>query len=328
MPSKHWKRKLRISVGGTTMNLDDLQTEFQVRCASSQQPDQAYIRIINLSDKTSNSIFEQGLSVNIYAGYHEGPYGEIFSGTVNEMRRGKMNGTDKYHDILAITGDKAYKYAEVSKSLEKGATYKDIIMAAVQAMQKMGVEIGHIDDFSSVKLNKGVTLNWMARDILREAAETVNGVWTVFNNKLQFIKVDGSAPGSYTINGDSGMIGMPEQTLTGINVRILINPNIRIDQKVHIDSKSIQQAMRRTTSYTDLPLKDIMPGINVDGDYKVIRIDHDGSLLGTEWYTTLTCVAEGKEGIKGSQNRTITPPRGITETETGGQGGGGGGGSS
>lgn len=300
------------------MNLDDLQTEFQVRMATVQQPNHAYIRITNLSDKTSDAIFQEGAPVTIYAGYHEGPYGEIFAGETREMRRGKMNGVDKYHDILAVDSHAAYAYAEVHKTLDKGSSIKDVIQEAAKAMEQQGVQIGDLSQIKDVKLHKAITMNGMARDILRWATESIDASWSIFNGKLQIVPNDGSAKGSYTINGDSGMVGMPEQTLTGVNIRILMNPNIKMDQMVQVDSKSIQQYMRKSASHGDLPtLKGVVPGIAVDGEYKVIRIDHDGSVQGQEWYTTLTCLAPGKEGQSGPGAKGISPKRGVTEVEQG-----------
>lgn len=317
MSSKHWKRKLRISVGGTMMNLDDLQTEITVRGYHGKHPDYAYFRITNLSDKTSNAIFQKGAMVTIYAGYHEGPYGQIFAGEAHEMRRGKMNGTDTYHDCLAIDGHRAFSYATVSKTMDKNASMRDIIQEAAKAMEQYGVRLGNIGEIGELKLHRGVTLNDMAHNILSWVAETTDSTWSISNGKINFVRNGDFMPGAYVLNADSGLIGIPEQTFDGIVARILINPNIKIGSQVKIDAKSITQYIRKSTDRPEqIPLEGILPGITADGIYKVERVDHDLDLHGQSWYTTLTCIATGAAGKAGANIQSDTKEiRGVTETE-------------
>jgi hypothetical protein len=153
-----------------------------------------------------------------------------------------------------------------------------------------------------------------SRDILREVAETNDMSWTIFNGQFQMVKNSGSLPGVVDINPDSGMIGLPEQQLTGIVVRVLMNPSYKIAQQVHIDKQFVQEFLDIGGFYEggSPNQKDgILPGIAADGMYKIIRIDADGSMKGQEWYVTLTCVAMGQEGLAAGKN--ALPQRAVTE---------------
>jgi hypothetical protein len=311
---KHWKRRLEVDVGGTHMMLSDLQVEFQVRQADNPQPDWAYIRFTNLSPHTSNLIFQKNASVQINAGYYEGPFGIIYDGNATQMRRGKTNGTDTYHDILCATGNRAHSYAMIQQTLPSGSTWRDVVMAALKPMQMMGVQIGYLDPaLGDKKLPRSMVLNGHSRDVLRHIAETNDMSWTIFNGQFQMVKNSGNLPGVVDINPDSGMIGLPEQQLTGIVVRVLMNPSYRVAQQVHIDKKFIQQFLDIGGFHEGMNLNQLpgnLPGIAADGVYKIIRIDHDGSVKGQEWYTTLTCVAQGQEG---QAAKGIMIESGVTE---------------
>lgn len=326
MPAKHWKRRLEIDVAGRHMVLDDMQVEFQVRQADNPQPDWAYVRIMNLSDQTSHQIFQKGVPVQINAGYHEGPFGLIYDGSTEQQRIGKLNGTDKYHDILSTSGGRAYSYAVVQEPLPAGSTVKDVFDRAANAMQKLGVRLGYVGPLGDKQFPRGRTLNHLARDLLREVAETTDSSWGIFNGELNMVPNKGFLPGVMEINGDTGMVGFPEQQLTGIVVRIFMNATVKINQKVHIDAKAIQKflgAGGQQPGANPSEEAGTVAGIAPDGIYKVVRIDHDGNTKGQEWYTTLTCVAPGKEGPgAGASTNQNEIGRGVTETEQG-QGGGG-----
>jgi len=348
MATKHWRRKLRITVGGgtvgglsgaleggakddasgsvlsgQTLNLDDLQTEFQVHLNAIQHPDYAYVRITNLSDDTSNQIFQPGASFRIEAGYHEGPYGQIFQGEVKEQRRGKLNGTDKYHDFLAVSSGVGYTYGHVSETLPAGTKLKDIAQKAIQAMGQHGVTAGQLGDFGDKEFKRGVTLNAPAHDILRWVAETANMAWYIEHGKVNMVKNGESlSGGGGVISPDTGLIGVPEQTLTGVNIRVLIDPRIKLKQMITLKS-SVTESIQTSLSGPYISKAPLLTGISADGQYRVERIDHNGSVLGQEWYTTLICVDPKKEGGAAGKGRSVT--NAVTEVQDTGSGGGGGG---
>jgi hypothetical protein len=143
--TKYWKRRLTANVKGQSVKLDDLQAEFQIRQSDGQHPDWAYLRMLNLHDNTSNSIWGKG-EFKIEAGYHQGPFGLIFSGEITQQRRGKLSGVDRYHDVMAISGAQAYSHAVVEKTFDKGTTQTEMAREAAKQMTREGVTVGHIGE--------------------------------------------------------------------------------------------------------------------------------------------------------------------------------------
>ena len=315
------------------MVLDDFHAEFQVRQTDTQHPDWAYVRITNLSQETSNKVFQQkNAPLYINAGYHQGPFGLIFEGGINQQRRGKLSGVDTYHDVLATTAGKAYTTGTVHKTIPKGSTYKDVLDAALEPFKQKGVKEGFIpQEVLNKQLKRGVTLNGMSKDIIRWVAEQFDASWTIFNNKFQMVQVSGSIPKVMDLTPETGLIGIPEQTLTGIVVRILINANVDVGQKVHISEDIVKRYLDIQGKIGGVDVKGttpVIPGVSKDGLYKVVRVDQDGSVHGQEWYTTLTCLAEGQEGVLGAGAPGNQPyKRAVTEEESAADGKGSGGGS-
>jgi hypothetical protein len=306
-----WLRKLRVQVGGAGfLDVSDLNAEFIVRQADSQHPNTCHVRIYNLADQTSQlGMMKEFMKLTVEAGYQNDRFGPIFVGEVIQKKKGKLlNGTDKYFDISAQSGSQAYGYATVSKTLKAGHTFKEIVEECTKAMEKMGIEIGHIADLGSQKFPRASVLHGMAKDILRDVGFATNTSWSIQNQKFQMIKNDGFLPGAAKeLNGNTGMIGLPEQTLKGIVVKTLVDSGMKVGSQIHLNNSSIQlatahpQTRDETAAGTIQKNKELTPEIAADGIYKVYRVDHDGQTQGQEWYTTLTCLSLNDNSVGGAQ---------------------------
>lgn len=78
------------------------------------------------------------------------------------------------------------------------------------------------------------------------------------------------------VSKETGMVGLPMPTYNGINVKMLLNPNIRVNDRIKLES-------------------DRVPMCN--GYYYVLRLQHEGELRSNQFYTTLFCQREAlKDG--------------------------------
>lgn len=319
--------KLTFSEGsGAAIDISDLRIQFQVRQKTQQHPDHMYVRVTNLSDQTAMGWFKvgKGAKAQLEAGYRN-RVGKIFDGQVMQMRIGKEpNGVDKYFDCMATSSQTAYGFARLNKTLAAGYTYKDVVDLATQELQKAGIRIGHIGQLSQTKFPRAGSFYGLVRDTLRDVAQANKMTWTIFNNELQMVKVDGYLPGTAKVlNSSTGMIGMPEMTLDGIVVKMLLDPGMKVGQQVQINERSIQKLQATPTFTNDTSLQESqMPAISPDGLYKVWIVDHDGDTKGTEWYTTILCTAVGDQGLAAGRAKLkafIDVPTDDQDTQGGGQ---------
>lgn len=290
--TEQWLRKVNLLVGSgkEQIDLSNMRIRFFVRQWDVQQPNNAEIIVTNLSRDTANKVKEEFKSVILQAGY-EGNLATIFEGEVRQVRTGRENPTDTYLNIIAAEGAKGYQWAFVNKTLAGGHTARDQVDACLEALKPYGITAGYIADLGTAKIPYGRSLFGMARDQLRTICQAVNASWSIQGNKLQIVKNSAYVPGSaIVLNSNTGMIGMPVQTLDGIEVRCLLNPEIRPGRRIQIDQASIQrQAIG--VQYSAEKTNPLISEIDTDGYYRVIGVDHSGDTRGNPFYTDIICWA-------------------------------------
>lgn len=103
----------------------------------------------------------------------------------------------------------------------------------------------------------------------------------------------------------------------GVNVRCLINPNIRINGLIQLDQASVYRTALANSEITQSPGRiseteengnRVLTGttsqaasIATDGVYIVKAIDYTGDTRGQAWYMDLMCFARGERAMISSQ---------------------------
>ena len=296
--TRQWLREVKLTVegGGTVTELSALRIRFRTMQNNLQRPNSAHITITNPSTETSQRLKKEGQVVTLEAGYQDGGPSVIYKGNIIQKRSGRENPVETYLDILAGDGDQAYNFATVSKTLSAGSTYRDQVDVVAAEMKKHGVEVGHIPDLGDKKMPRGRTLFGMARDVMRDIAMSTGTSWSIQDGKLTMVKNQEFMPGDvHVINSTTGMIGLPEQTLDGIIVRMLLNPKIKPGSKIKIDQASVQQALF-SPNYTAEVQNSMIPSLADDGIYKCLVVEHSGDTRGLAYYTNVTCIRADGQG--------------------------------
>jgi hypothetical protein len=291
--TRQWLRKASLLVGSDTeqQDLSALRFTFQVKMGDVQSPNQATFRVYNVSDATAQRVQKEFTKLVFQAGYESGPFGIIFQGTVVQVRRGRESGVDTFLDITAADGDEAHNFATVNTALSAGHSFRDRIDALAKAM---GVEVGHVPDLPPQKFPRGYTMCGMPRDFMRDLALSTDTKWSIQNGTLQLIPLYGYLPDeAVVLTSNTGMIGLPTQTIDGIHVRCLLNPQIKVGGRVRINNASVQQAPL-DISYQGSKNNAVLPSIKDDGFYRVVVNAALGDTRGNDWYSDLTCIALGE----------------------------------
>jgi hypothetical protein len=287
--AQQWLRycKLTVAGGGDSVDLSQLRIRFQVTQHNLQSPNAADITITNLSDQTVKRIKGEGTEVTLEAGYEENP-GLIFKGQIIQKRSGRENPVDTYLNIIAQGGDQAYNHAVVSKTLAAGHTYRDQVMTAYEALEPFGDK----------KMPRARVMFGMARDILRTIAISTGTSWSIQNNELTVTKNnEPKEGGAIVLNSRTGLIGLPIQSIDGILVTCLLNPQIGPGSLIQINQASVQEA-KLSADYTAVVNNAMIPSTADDGFYKCLVVNHIGDTRGDPWYTQILCLrADGKGPI-------------------------------
>ena len=295
--ARQWIRNISLTIGdgAEEMDVSALRIRFNVRQADLQTPNWAEIIITNPSAATIDKIKKEYTKVTLEAGYEENA-GIIFKGEILQKRSGRENPTDTFLTILATDGGQAHNYATVNKTLAAGHTFRDQVDACLEPLKALGVTIGYIADLGSAKMPRGRVLFGMCRDRLREIAQATNTSWSIQNGQFQMVKNNSYRPGdAIVVNSRTGMVGMPVQTLDGIEVRTLLNPMIQPGRRIKIDQASVQEAAL-SPGYTAAVQNSMIPSTATDGIYKVLVVGHSGDTRGNPYYTDIVCIRADGEG--------------------------------
>jgi|WetSurMetagenome_2_1015567.scaffolds.fasta_scaffold238956_2 hypothetical protein len=283
-----YDRVCSLVVFGTDLNgldLSFLRIKFNVKRSDTMTPNIADIRVYNLELLTALRIKDEFKRVILQAGY-PGNFGVIFQGNIKQVILGRESATDTFIDIVAGDGDHAYNFAIVNSTLAQGTTQTDQLNAATTAMTQKGVTQGYVGSFPTSSLPRGKVMFGNARDYLKDIASTSDKSWSIQDEKITMIPKKGYAPGERVVlTSKTGMIGTPQQTNEGVNIKCLLNPNLQIGGRVEINNASVQDfkinlAVPNSAANTPAPYTS-------DGVYYILVVEHQGDTRGTEWYSNL-----------------------------------------
>ncbi|WP_312297100.1 hypothetical protein [Atlantibacter hermannii] len=351
--SQNWMRHFELQLldqNGQGVMLSDFKVTFQIEWADTRWPRVANVKIYNLSRETTNKILGQEFSkIRIIAGYdglaqavdasqvgiaRDVPadkagqtggqnYGLIFDGDIRFTITGKDNVTDSWVLIQAISDHEAFLYANTVTTLAAGYTVADLLAANMQGFNAFGVTPGIIGDMPNTVFPRGRVVFKSSRDVMDNIASQCNATWQLVDGQVQMVPEDKYIHEAIVLNADTGLIGMPQQTMgAGVNVRCLINPNIRINGLIQLDQASVYRAALGNGEVAQSPgrIREVEESGNLvvvgslsqpasiatDGVYIVKAIDYTGDTRGQAWYMDLMCFARGARELQSSAtiNRT------------------------
>lgn len=287
---------LIVSAGDSGLDLSKFRIKFSVQQSDVSTPNNAVIKIYNLSEQTAQRVQKEFTRVTLQAGYETGNYGIVFDGTIKMVRRGRDNPTDTYVEMVAADGDVAHNFAVVNKTLAAGSTAKQRLDAVAAAMN---LPVGYAPDLPPGALSRGKVLFGMARGQMDTLASTTKSTWSIQNGRVQVIPLTSYKPGeAVVINSTTGMVGLPVQTEQGIEAACLLNPKITIGCLLQINNKDVQGTLLGGSNlYAPGRLEQIpglLPRLTDDGFYRVYVAEHVGDSWGgpdSEWFTRMTCLA-------------------------------------
>lgn len=299
MSELQYLRQARLTVvgAGAEMDLSAMRFRFSIKAAEVESPNNASIRIYNLSKDTATTIKKEFREVTLEAGY-SGRSGVIFKGTIKWFREGREGSTDAYLDLLAADGDVAYNQAMINMTIEAGTTSRERIAIVAATMEEKGLSKSQIfmAETGGI-LPRGKVKFGMSRVNMRKEVEAAGGTWSIQQGQIVALPKDGYVPGQAIIlNGQSGLIGRVEQTVDGVKAKCLINPDIKVGQLVKIDNASINKDFQADAGGSPVPYDQYrgirnVANVTTDGLYRVYVIEYEGDTRGREWYSDLILLA-------------------------------------
>ncbi|HEY4292049.1 MAG TPA: hypothetical protein VGM71_03285 [Luteibacter sp.] len=246
---------------------------WNIKKTSDPKPNPGKIRIWNLSRQHLNLLVSKQYNrARLFAGYSE--LRQIFVGDIIRASAVRDN-LDIIAELECGDGDTAYRGANVSMSIAAGATDQQVFGELAKTMP--GVATGSSGFATKRALPRGKILSGNTRDHLTALAANHQADWSIQDGQLVMLPAKQVlADEAVLLSESTGMIGSPEATDDGLEVTSLINPDLRIGGLVKVDSI--------VTAY--------------NGVFKVTTIEYSGDLMGSDWFSKVTCVGGAFQEVK------------------------------
>lgn len=342
--SQNWMRHFELLLAddsGKGISLSDFKVTFNIEWTNTLWPRVALVKIYNLSKDTNSRILGSEFSkIKMIAGYDglapavdasqvgvvrnvdtsqvgqtDGQnFGEIFNGEIRFTITGRDNPTDTFILIQAIDGHQAFEQAQMVTTLAAGYTVADLHAATMSTFAPYGVTQGITGAMPDTVFPRGRVMYGMSRDVMSNVAEQCKANWQFVDGQVQMVSTDKYIHEAIVLNSDTGLIGMPQQTMgAGVNVRCLINPNIRVGGLIELDQASVYRASLSSSEVQSIPGRASEASNNgnltvngtlqqpasiaTDGVYIVQSISYNGDTRGQAWYMDLMCFARGSADL-------------------------------
>ena len=268
------------TVGSTLVVAYPLTLEFSIRRECLSSAGTATFRIYNLGQVNRNKIFHPVTdpawrAIKLEAGYGD-PLSVVFNGFIQEAKSYRPEGQVNF--ITEITGyDIGQAMQKTTSDWNYSApnnTFKYLINKIVT--EDLKLPLGSMGSFKGVYALNGA----FAKPAWEALKDVTDGDCYIDSGKVYCMKTNDAFDGAIPlINSDSGLLGSPRVNGNWIVFDMIFEPRLQIGQKVSLQSQSATK---------------------LNGDYKVISLEHSGTISGAvsgKCKTTVTLMlgSAGKE---------------------------------
>ncbi len=321
--SKLYKRFCKLVIAEESKNrmavdFSQFRVVFSVTNTLSGAPPTADIRIYNVSDDTVSRIKQEGQKVILQAGYEENN-ATIFQGDLVQRYKGTVIVTpgaaedsrlNSVLQIIARTNDKAHTYGMINTCLPAGANAGHLAKSIMDEYAKYGLKPGVLPDLPPARLTRGKVYYRPLKKALDDFCRTYGLQSCYYGDELGVVPVDKTFNEKpIVLNGKTGLIGTPVMSISGLKVKTLMRPEIRLNSTLQIangdilyDDTNKPQASSGTQEKKDTDKKDSgqqpasKNAVDVNGLYKIVSITHKGDTRGNDWYMEMVCTAANPTG--------------------------------
>jgi hypothetical protein len=268
--AKLFNRYIAVTVG--TKKITGLDMAFKVVKSVKPEPNTVELTIYNLSADTRTALQTPNVPVQIEAGYMD-EAAILFKG---ELRKpvSVRRGADWVTTFTGGDGEIAYRASRLDKSFAPGTSLVDMFK---EGAKKLGVSLGDsLQKIGAARGREGVvdfpngeTFSGQLVRELERLAKTAGVEWSIQDGVLQVTPLgEPTDEQSILLSPATGLIGSPELGEKGtIKITSLLQPGIRPARRLQLDA------------------------VNLQGSFRVERVEHTGDISAQPWYSVATCRA-------------------------------------
>jgi len=258
LANRYWKIR-GIAFNSISREWTDIDFEAKIHKSIEKEPNKSEITIFNLNADSRAFLAQDGMSVELIAGYTAADLnGQLFKGQI-DLVENKREGVNWKTKLIIRDGAKTTRNAKIEKTFAAGTTNKAVMEALIKVLTSAPVikqskraksdkkstvvplKKGNID-LSAVtgKLAKARTLKGLAIDYYAEFCRSFNLRFQINDGSLYTVGSNLSIIDEIIIlDPESGLIGVPEQTETGWKFESLLRFDLQPGQKVRVKSNAL-----------------------------------------------------------------------------------------
>lgn len=274
---RQYLRKARVSFNDGALVVNpgglrphEMKIEFDVSKGIESSQNTARISIWNLKEDHRNAVGKEWDNVMLEAGYMppEGGsnVGIIFKGQMRDVEH-KRDGPDIITTISCGDADRAFRRATISRTFPVGTPVEDVVEDIYEQLEAEGVNRGEWRFPEEMPpLRRPYSMCGSCTRELDRLGRSKGFYWSSQNEALEIVPSDGFIGGVVLITPETGMVDTATITDNGVRVSALLNPEIRPNRRVRLESKVLEMnaegGMYRVSQCS-------FRGSNRDGDFIV-----------------------------------------------------------
>jgi hypothetical protein len=232
------------------IEISDLRFEFDIEKSVDKEPNKCQVKITNCNENTRAFLCAKPLTVLVQAGY-QGTLRYLFKG---DLRYGfsTHDGPDWITTLQLADGDRAYRYAQITKSYRKGSLFMQVLGDAAKSMGLSLDAQTTGSDLAAQGFPGGHTLDGNTRDELSRLLAPYGYTWSIQNGRLQILRDNQTRQdAAIVINESTGMINSPESAAPEdtkkpptLKIKHLLYPELTPGARIYVQSQAVSGTFR------------------------------------------------------------------------------------
>ncbi|NNB89939.1 phage protein [Corallococcus exiguus] len=275
--SELFGRQVVVQVEDTQVT--GLRCVFRVVRTSGVEPNTAEVTLYNLAETTRRHLSQvHRAQVRLSAGY-TGTVGLLFSGQARRVGgvQHVRSGPDWLTRVECGDGETALTTSRITRSFAPGTSVRQVARALADTLN--GVDMGNLEkaltQVQDVPFPHGFSTQSRTADELTTLLASRGLSWSIQDGRLQVLGASEVEPGqAVLLTPETGLMGSPEYNTPDkakgpptLKVRSLLQPSLRPGVLVQVRAAAVQ------------------------GDFKVLKVTHNGDTHGPGWLSECETVA-------------------------------------
>ena len=220
--------------------------DFEIRHTNGKEPSQGAVSIYNLSEQSGRSISTDATGLRVFAGFDSNEK-LIYEGSISTVEDIPM-WPDRVIKLSLGDGYQQYTQAVTSKTYASG-TERQVILADLA--RDMGLSLKQSIDAAKGVISGDLTLDGLTKDVMEQFTQEGGDQWTITDNEVHVSRVGRAIDNDVIVlASDSGLLETPTVTEKGVNIRALLNPDVRPGKVIRLEATGITGQVERGKDYS------------------------------------------------------------------------------